>query len=135
MESCAHRLKQNMRDQFRIQLMKLPLQIRRMPVSEFCEVYHADVNAVVSAEIIKSKNPSMNAPEQAQASARKTPARAMAREAVKPLGAAVAPNAFPSLVSIDALKGLHADEQARYLEALRAQLNALQSQLQITSTK
>ncbi len=56
MESCAHRLQQNMRDQFRIQLMKLPASIRKMPVSEFVEVYHADVNAVVSAEVIKSKN-------------------------------------------------------------------------------
>lgn len=131
MEAYAHQLKQNMRDQFRIQLMKLPSSIRRMPVREFCEVYHADINAVVSAEIIKSKNQNITVatPGGAPAvssSARKTPM----------LSKGSAATAMPATLGgfdITKLQGMGVDEQLRYLQTMQSQIEAMQSQLKVAA--
>ncbi len=143
MERCAHQLKQNMRHQFSLQLMKLPAVIRKMSVTEFCEVYHADINAVVSAEIIKSKNQSITAAPltgagAAPPSARKpAPVRTSAREALQP---AVAPNASAGATSllmtgfdINKLQGMRVEEQLRYIATMQSQLEAVTSQLKAAS--
>lgn len=150
MESCAHRLKQNMRDQFRIQLMALPTHIRKMSVNDFCNKYHCDVNQVVSAEIVRTKNAAatVGATPVAASSPRKVP-RTSARDAVKPVKSAqqrggvnnrhqhvsgddAAVAAPGPALDLAMLQGKDASEQMRLLNEFRAQIAALQSQLQVS---
>lgn len=120
MDSCVQRLKQNMRNEFRVQLMKLPLNVRRMPLSEFCDVFNADINVVVSAEEIKAKT-KIAAPAAAAAAA---PATGTKRgRSAKNLDLADG-------LSLQ-MQGRDVEEQLRLLEQMRSQLDAFASQLKV----
>ena len=119
MDSCAQRLKQNMRNEFRVQLMKLPVSVRKMPVSEFCDVFNADINVIVSAEEIKAKTKVAPSMAGAAVGGGGVPGTGTKRGRVKNVDLA------------DALQGRDVDEQMRFLEHMRSQIDAYASQLKV----
>ena len=99
--------------------MKLPSNVRKMSVSEFCEVYHADINSVVNAEEIKAAN-------QVKGMSRATPATASKRSRPRKTAAAL-----DQPFNLDMLQGKGVEEQLAFLNQWKSQLDAFSSQLKV----
>lgn len=103
--------------------MKLPMNIRKMPVSEFCEKFGADLNAVVNAEEIKLKN---------QVVGGSAPLTSTKRGRTTPRSKAVVdPSEGFNMATMQALQGKGLEEQLRFLQQWQNQLDAFASQLKV----
>ena len=99
--------------------MKLPSNIRRMPISEFCDNFNADINSVVNAEEIRAHNQASTKSAPAASATKRRP-----RKQATPMG-----DSQP--FNLDALQGKGVEEQLAFLKQWQSQLDAFASQLKV----
>jgi hypothetical protein len=93
-----------------------------MSISEFCDVFHADINVVVNAEEIKAKNQVIGA--------QPTPVSVTGTKRGRPRKNVDMGDGF-NVASLQGLQGKGLDEQLRFIQQCQSQLDAYASQLKV----